>query len=181
MINRDELVPVGQFKKPHGINGEIAFSLSGDLTSVTRRHVDDLFTACPFLICELDGIFVPFRIENYRFISDTTAYLQFKTIDSDQKARLLSHKEACFPGKYIREEVEDDSFTWNYFIDFTLTDERLGKIGRIVDVDETTINTLFIVERGAEEILIPAVEEFIIRVDEDQKELVVSLPEGLIE
>ena len=172
MINRNELVQIGHFKKPHGIKGEITFSFT-----------DDSFAAdeYPFLICEIDGIFVPFRIEDYRFISDSTAYIQLKNIDSDQKARLLSHKEVYFQKKYIVENPENDSFSWDYFIGFTLIDEQLGEIGSIIDVDETTINTLFIVEKENEEILIPAVEEFILRIDEDKKELAVALPEGLVE
>jgi len=171
MINQDELVPIGQFKKPHGIKGEIVFSFT-----------NDLFTSyeCPFLICEFDGIFVPFLIENYRLISDTTAFVQLKNIYSDQKARILSQKEVFYPEKYVLETHKDDSFTWDSFIGFTLIDEIFGIIGRIVSVDKTTINTLFIVDKGNEEILIPAVEEFIIRIDENQAELWVALPEGLV-
>jgi len=172
MINRDELVPVGQFKKPHGIKGEITFSFTND--SFTSNE-------CPFLICEIDGIFVPFRIESCRFISNSTAYIRLKNINSEQKVRILSYKEVFYPKKHFTEIVKNDSFTWDHFIGFTLTDERLGKIGRIVDVDQTTINTLFVVEKGEEEILIPAVEEFIVRIDEDREELLMTLPEGLVE
>ena len=172
MINRDELVQIGQFRKPHGTQGEIAFSFTSD--SFTNDE-------CPFLICEIDGIFVPFQLKNYRFTSDSSAYVQLKNIDSDLKARLFVNKDVFFPKKYIREETGNESFTWNYFIGYTLIDERLGKIGRIVDIDQTTINTLFIVEKGEEEILIPAVEAFIIRVDENREELTVALPEGLVE
>ena len=172
MINRDELVQIGQFGKPHGIKGEITF-LFTDVMADLIRHPH-------FLICEIDGIFVPFRIENYRIVSNSTAYIQLKNIDSDKEARILANKEVFSPKKNVEKNIEDDSFTWDYFIGFTLTDERLGKIGRIVDVDTTTINTLFIVERENEEILIPAVEEFILRIDETMEELVVALPEGLV-
>ena len=172
MINREELVKIGQFRKPHGTKGEITFSY----TSV----IDNPFTICPFLICEIDGIFVPFRIENQRFISDSTAYIKLKNINSDQQARKLAHKEVFYPKKHINENAGNDSSTWDYFIGFTITDEQLGKIGRIIDVDKTTINTLFIVERENEEILIPAVEDFIIQINEDQEELIVALPEGLV-
>jgi len=210
MINREELAPIGQFRKPHGTKGEIQIAITNStftdviagltrnpltddvvIAGLTRNPLtDDVVIAGltrnplnnAFLICEIDGIFVPFRIENCRIISDSTAYIQLKNIDSDQKARqLLSHKEVYYPKKYLMEDAEDDSFTWNYFIGFTVTDEQLGKIGNIVDIDETTINTLFIIEKGDEEILIPATEEFIIRIDENQKELIVALPEGLVE
>ena len=172
MINRNELVQIGQLKKPHGIKGEIAFSFTNGSFATSE---------CPFLICEIDGIFVPFRIENYRFISNTMAYIQLKNIDSDQAARMISHKEVFFPKRNVKETIENDSFSWDYFIGYTLTDKRLGRIGRIVDVDATTRNILFIVERGKKEILIPAVEEFIIRIDENKEDLRVTLPDGLIE
>lgn len=184
MINRDELVQIGQFKKPHGLKGEITFLFTYIMEGLARRPLfNDILAIdkCPFLICEIEGIFVPFHIKDYRFISNSMAYVILKGIDSDQRARALFNKNVFFPAEYILEDTEDDSFTWNSFIGFTLTDERLGEIGCIVDVDKTTINTLFIVEKDNEEILIPAVEEFIICIDEDQKEVVVALPDGLIE
>jgi len=172
MINPEELVKIGQFRKLHGIKGEITFSFTND------SFISD---ECPFLICDMDGIFVPFHIENYRFISNSTAYIKLKNIDTDQQARKLTHKEVFFPKKYFREEEDDDFFIWDYFIGFILFDKQLGKIGTIIDVDKTTINTLFIVEKENEEILVPAVEELIVLIDEDQKKLVVSLPAGLME
>jgi 16S rRNA processing protein RimM len=187
MINRDELVPVGHFRKPHGTKGEIACSFTTVIAGLTHdsfsTDVIAGLTRNPlhFLICQIDGIFVPFRIVNYRFISDSSAYIQLKTVDSEEKARELAHKEVFLLKKYVGEEIKDNSLTWDYFIGFTLIDEQFGKIGAIVDVDTTTLNTLFIVEKGNEEILIPAVEEFIIQIDENQKELIVTLPEGLVE
>ena len=193
MINREDLIKIGQFRKPHGTKGEITFSytdamansanhpLSSDVMAGSTRHPLNDELACPFLICEIDGIFIPFLIENYRFISDSTAYITLKNIDSDQQARVLTHKEVFYPKKYISEDAGNDSFTWDYFIGFTMIDEQQGEIGRIIDVDKTTVNILFVVERENEEILIPAVEEFIIRVDESKEELIVALPEGLIE
>jgi len=175
MISRDELVPVGHFRKPHGTKGEIVFSFTDAVAGLTCNPLNNVF-----LICEIDGIFVPFRIENSRSITDSSAYIQLKTIDSEAKARELVHKEVFLPKNQVGVAVKNDSLTYDYFIGFTLIDEQLGKIGSIVDVDATTINTLFIVENGNEEILIPAVEEFILQVNENQKELIMTLPEGLI-
>jgi len=177
MINRDELVPAGHFRKPHGTKGEIAISLTAVIAGTTRNPLTDLF-----LICEIDGIFVPFRIENYRSITDSSAYIRLKNINSEEKARELAHKEVFLHKNHFKGEIKNESLlTWEYFIGFTLIDEQLGTIGTIIDVDTTTINTLFVVEKGNEEILIPAAEEFIIQVNENQKELIAALPEGLVE
>ena len=174
MINREDLIKIGQFRKPHGTKGEISIVMADSIRNPLEEEL-----ACPFLICEIDGIFVPFRIEDCRFISDSTAYIQLKNINSDQQARMLTHKEVFYPKKYIKEDSGNDSFTWDYFIGFTITDEKLGKIGKIIDVDTTTINTLFIIEKENKEILVPAVEKLFVKSDVDKKELVVRMPEDL--
>jgi 16S rRNA processing protein RimM len=172
MIKQEEVTKIGQFKKPHGVKGEITFTFTDD-------SFED--SECPFFISEIDGIFVPFRITGYRFTSDTAGMVHLKNLNSDSKVRFLSGKDIYFPKKYLVTNISKDSLAWNYFIGFTIFDEHHGKIGQITDIDESTINTLFIVYTEANEILIPAVKEFITSIDEGKKELWVGLPEGLLE
>jgi 16S rRNA processing protein RimM len=171
MIRREELVKIGQFKKPHGIRGEIVFTFTND-------SFED--SGCPFFICEMEGIFVPFRIEDYLFISDTAGWVRLKNLDSDSKVRFLSNKEIYFPEKYLVANTSGNSYTWSYFIGFTVIDEHSGTVGQISAVEESTLNALFIIGTDTHEILIPAAEEMIAFIDEDKKELHVTLPEGLL-
>ena len=69
---------------------------------------------------------------------------------------------------------------FGYFIGFTATDKSLGHLGEIVEIDDSTINTLFVVEKDGEEILIPAQEEFIADIDHDGQTILFDLPEGLV-
>ena len=56
-----------------------------------------------------------------------------------------------------------------------------GLLGEVIDVDTTTVNTLFVIERAEEEeLLVPAQEEFIVGIDQKQKLITVELPEGLL-
>ena len=55
----EEVYKIGLFNKPHGIHGELQFTFTDDIFD----RVD-----CDYLICLLDGIFVPFFIEEYRFV-----------------------------------------------------------------------------------------------------------------
>jgi 16S rRNA processing protein RimM len=172
MILRENLVKIGQFKRPHGIKGEISFSFTNDSFKQSER---------PFFFCELDGIFVPFLLEEYCFNSASTAFVKLKNINSDKKAAILTLKEVYFPKADILEDVSDDIFTWNYFIGFILVDKQGKEIGFISDVDTSTINILFIIQQENNEILIPATEEWIISIDEKQKKILLDLPEGLLE
>ncbi len=172
MIHRDELIQIGQFNKPHGIRGELSFTFSDD-------SFDD--NECAFLVCELDGIFIPFRIETYRFKSDSTAFVKLKGIDSEKQAKKLSNYPVYFPKQHLKSTSSGDFYSWDYFTGYTLFDQDNHRIGTIAAVDDSTINALFIVDSGSEEILIPASEEIIIQFDEEQKTIVLEIPEGLLD
>lgn len=67
-----------------------------------------------------------------------------------------------------------------FFVGFRVEEVHHGYLGEIIEVDNTTINTLFIVNYGDEELLIPAQEDFIVSMDQKHKVIILELPEGLI-
>ena len=171
MINREELTKIGRIKKVHGVKGEMLFEFT-----------DDSFEGneCEFLIFNLDGIFVPFRLTDYRFISHSSALITLKRVAAGEEARPFVGKDVYFPQKQIVADTSEDLFSWDYFRGFVLIDEKYGKIGEIKEIDETTINVLFQVESESEDYLIPANDEFITHINPDQKELFVILPDGIL-
>ncbi len=57
-----------------------------------------------------------------------------------------------------------------YFTGFTVIDTALGKLGRITEIDDTTVNVLFIITTSnGEELLIPATDDFVENIDEEGK------------
>ena len=171
MIKKEEVYTIGLFNKPHGIHGELQFTFTDDIFD----RVD-----CDYLICLLDGIFVPFFIEEYRFRSDSTALVKLEGIDTAERARMFTNVEVYFPVKHA-EEAEDGELSWNFFVGFRMEDVRHGELGEVVEVDTTTVNTLFVVEQeDGEELLIPAQEEFIVEINQEKKLITVELPEGLL-
>ena len=171
MIKKEEVYKIGLFNKPHGIHGELQFTFTDDIFD----RVD-----CDYLICLLDGIFVPFFIEESRFRSDSTALVKLEGIDTAERARMFTNVEVYFPVKHA-EEAEDGELSWNFFVGFRMEDVRHGELGEVVEVDTTTVNTLFVVEQeDGEELLIPAQEEFIVEINQEKKLITVELPEGLL-
>ena len=171
MRKKEEVYKIGLFNKPHGIHGELQFTFTDDIFD----RVD-----CDYLICLLDGIFVPFFIEEYRFRSDSTALVKLEGIDTAERARMFTNVEVYFPVKHA-EEAEDGELSWNFFVGFRMEDVRHGELGEVVEVDTTTVNTLFVVEQeDGEELLIPAQEEFIVEINQEKKLITVELPEGLL-
>ena len=146
MIKKDEIFKIGIFNKPHGVKGEVSFTFTDDIFD----RVD-----CEYLVCLLDGIFVPFFIEEYRFRSDTTALVKLEGVDTAEKARMFTNVEVYFPKKYVEQDDEtEDIPTWNFFIGFKVKDVRHGDLGEIVAVDDSTMNVLFAIEKDGEELLL---------------------------
>ena len=167
MLKKEDFTYFGKFLKPHGTKGEIG--LLGD--SMTLG--DD----CDFVAADIDGILVPFFFEYIKQKNNDTIIAKIEDIESAEEVRFLTNCEVYIP----REWVEDsENISWSYFRGFTAKDGDNNTIGEIIDVDDSTINTLFVIEHDGKEILIPAQEEFIAEMNNEERYIVFELPEGLI-
>jgi ribosomal 30S subunit maturation factor RimM len=122
---------------------------------VRRTRYKDL---PPFVFVKRDGLFVPFRAEQISELVGEEAFV-------------------------LRSDVQDEGdgdLTWQDLVGYTIMDEGANgetkEVGKIAHVDESTINTLAILE---DERMIPLHEDFITEIDEDAHVLRVQLPFAL--
>ena len=168
MIRNEEVYKIGQLGKPHGVHGEITFAFTTDVWD--RVDAD-------YLVLMVDGILVPFFLEEYRFRGEHSALLKFVDLNSIESVQEFSGAEVYFP--YALTPDDDDSdYTWGYFEGFHIIDDKVGDLGKIVRVDDSTMNALFELENGT---LIPAVETFIRNIDHEKRVVEMQLPDGLLE
>ena len=168
MIREEEVYQIGKLGKTHGVKGEISFLFDDDVFD--RVDTD-------YLILKIDGIFVPFFIEEYRFKSDSNAIVKFEDIDTQERARELTGCEVFFPRDLA--DNDDDNISWAAIVGFDIIDAKSGnKIGGITSVDDTTINILFELEDGR---LIPASEDLITAIDQQARTITMRLPAGLLD
>lgn len=171
MIKIEDVYRIGLINKPHGVHGELLFTFDDDIFD--RMEAD-------YIICMMDGILVPFFFESYRFRSDSTALIKLEGIDTEQQARRMTNVEVFFPKEHV-EELEDNELTWSYFVGFLIKDVNEGEIGKVIDVDDSTINTLFVVDHNDTEVLIPAQEDFIVDLDRKKRIITMQIPVGLLD
>lgn len=173
MIKNEDVYLIGKLTKTHALKGEMNFQFTDDIWDRTESE---------YLICEVDGILVPFFLEEYRFRSDSTALVKFEDIDSADAAQFLVNTDVYFEKKY-QDELGEDEVSLNYFIGFTMIDgDDDGIIGTITDIDDNTENWLFIVTRpDGEEVMIPAHEEFISEIKQEERQMIMDLPLGLLD
>ena len=172
MILKSEVFPAGHINKPRGTKGELVFSANSDL--LCNEDVE-------YLIFEIEGILVPFFIDEIKAGNGNQGTIKFDEIDDENKAKMFSGLTFFLPEKFLGEAKTTGEVELNYFIGFTLFDEKAGKSGCIIDIDQSTENELFIVQNGKNEILIPVTMDFITDIDHKKKIIYTDLPEGLLE
>jgi len=171
MIQKETLFPIGQLTKTHGIHGELVFDYTSDVFE--REDI-------AFFILEINGIFVPFFLNSARIKSSESALVKFDDVETDEQARILTGATVYLEKKYL-DVVDNTEIELDYFVGFRLVDENMGEIGMVDEVDQTTENALFIINKGDDELLIPVGDDYVTEIDHEAKILYLSLPEGLLD
>ncbi|MNR17407.1 Ribosome maturation factor RimM [compost metagenome] len=78
-------------------------------------------------------------------------------------------------------KLSGNKFYFHEVIGFEIEDQRLGVFGKIVAVNDTTAQPLFEVLNGEVEMLIPMIDHFLVKIDRENKKVIMNLPEGLVE
>lgn len=175
MIDEKKLFEIGKILKPHGVKGELTVLFNKpEFTNIDNNYY--------FL--SLGGMYVPFFVEEFRYNSDVTARVKFKGIDAIEQASTYSNTIIFISEEFVQEVVQQEGqfdTEWEQFLGYTVLDETSTIIGVVQNIDTSTINALFVIVSGDEEILIPATHDFIVKTDTQQKQLYLNLPEGLLD
>ena len=166
MIKTEEVYKIGRLGKTHGVKGEVSFQFDDDIFD----RVD-----CDYLVLDVDGILVPFFMEEYRFKSESNAIVKFEDVDTQQRASELTGCDVYFPRSLAE---EDNAPSLSMLVGFDLVEANDGRtVGRIAAIDDTTANLLFELEDGR---LIPANDDLIEYIDMQQQKITMNLPEGIL-
>ena len=172
-IPKSNCQKIGYLQKPHGIKGEIVLQLEDDYSESLEEY--------PTFFIEIDQLLVPFfpKQEGIRIRSNDSALIQFDWFDNEIEA-----KKICGNSVYLNNEdivLNDDEVTLHQLVGYTLFDETVGLIGEIEQVDDYSGNLILQVQYKDQEVLVPFSEDFLIRFDEEKKEIELQCPEGIFE
>lgn len=168
MIKQEEVYKIGRLGKSHGVKGEVSFLFDDDIFD--RVDAD-------YLVLDIDGILVPFFMEEYRFRNENVCLVKFCDIDTQQRAQELTGCDVYFPRALAEEADEQPSLS--SLVGFGIVDASDDKnVGSIAAIDDSTQNILFELEDGT---LIPASNELIKDIDADSRTITMHLPQGLLD
>ena len=150
--------------------GGVSLSLYTTLPEDFDPTTDPLFV-------EIDSLPVPLYCEEFERRGVSGANVRFADFDTQRRAEELVGKELYM--ELADEEGDEDEFYMEDLIGFKV---ECGKLrGEITDYYDSEMNPLFGIDFGDGERLIPAAEEFIVRIDFERGKMKMILPEGLLE
>ena len=162
--------------------GKIAkkFSFKGEVLLYLDTDQPELYENMESVFVEFNKNLVPFFIENSSFHKKDFLRVQFEDVDSEAEADSILNCDVYLPLNMLP-KLSGNKFYFHEVIGFEIEDKRVGIFGKIVSINDSSAQPLFEVLNGEVEILIPMIDQFLVKIDRENKKVIMDLPEGLIE
>lgn len=162
--------------------GKIAkkFSFKGEVLLYLDTDEPELYKNMESVFVEFNKNLVPFFIENSSLHKGDFLRVQFEDVDTEEEADKLIGCEIYLPLSMLP-KLEGNKFYFHEVIGFEIEDLKLGVFGIIESINDSTAQPLFEVLNGSVELLIPMIDAFLVKIDRENKKVIMDLPDGLID
>lgn len=172
-MRKENCFLLGHISRKHGYKGELIAALDTDRAS-DYENLESVFL-------EIQGELVPFFIEALARNSKGHFILQFEEIEDGEQAEKFIGREIYLPMEVLP-TLEGKKFYYHEVIDFEMIDTTLGSIGTCLNVLDNSSQAIFLIQHpSGKEILVPAVDEFILEINREKKQISLECPEGLVD
>ena len=162
--------------------GKIAkkFSFKGEVLAYLDTDEPELYENMESVFVECNKHLVPFFIESSSLHKNDFLRIRFEDVKTEEEADALLGNDLYLPLQMLP-KLTGNKFYYHEVIGFEVEDKRLGIVGKIQSINDSTAQPLFEVLQDEKEILIPMIDHFLLKIDRENKKVIMDLPEGLIE
>ena len=168
-MNIQDCFYLGEIVSKFSFKGEVLLKLDSD--EIDLKKLKTIFLS-------IDGSIVPYSVNNIKLHKSSLLRIKLENIDSEEKANKILKIKTYLPIKDLP-KLNGNKFYYHEIINFTVLDLNLGKIGKVKEVNDQTLQPIIIADNGKRKIMIPLVDDFLIDLDRNKKTLTFDLPEGL--
>ena len=161
-------LPIGKVVKAHGLKGHLKVLPYGETFS-TLSAEEKITANLP------DGTSLTLTVAEIS-PHQKTFLLISREIGTVEEAHRLVGAELCVPESRLP-PTDPGEFYWYQLIGLEVVNSEGERLGILEEIIETGSNDVYVVRRGKEEILIPAIEEVVREVDLQRRLMTVDLPE----
>ena len=166
-----EYFKIGKLAAVHGLKGELLLKHElGKQTSL--KGLQAIF------IEEKKNAFLPWFIESAKSKSAEEVILKLETIDAREATIKLVQKEVWLPEPDFKKFAAKSSPV--NLLGYTIINDTTP-LGEILEIIEQPHQLLCRLEINSKEVLVPLHDEFLNKIDHRKKQVIVTLPEGLLD
>ncbi|MGE5329001.1 MAG: ribosome maturation factor RimM [Deltaproteobacteria bacterium] len=166
-----EYLEIGKIINTHGIKGELKVL---PLTDDPKRY-----NKLKFLFVDNKGSFQKYDVEYVKY-HKSFVILKLRGVESMEQAELLKNHVLKVHRKDAVKLPEGSYFICD-IIGMTVKAISGQELGLLEDVLKTGSNDVYIVRKEGKELLIPALKAVVKSIDLESKQMLVDLPEGIME
>ncbi len=163
----NDLIEIGKIVKPSGLKGRLKVLSYCD----PARGLEAL--ASVFVGEDIEHVF-SFNVRYLR-VKGGSFSLELEGIEGLETAGELVGQSVFIPP----EKLPDGEYYWKDIIGLDIVTEEGRRLGQITTILPTGSNDVYICNGGVGEILIPALDDVVRKIDIEKGLMVVRLPEGL--
>lgn len=168
MMNQ-EMRLIGKIKDAHGLRGDVyVIFFSKDYSwadLIDELYVEDTVYEVTKLSEHKDGLKV-----------------QLKGVTDRNQSEALIGKQIYLPEEFFYTDEEDEGLFLVEIENFKVIDQALGEIGIITGFSSNVAQDLLVVKSTQGKVYeIPFVDDFIVKIDHENKVIQMNLPDGLLQ
>lgn len=155
--------------------------LTGEVTGFLDTDQPDNYKNLESVFVQKKGAktLIPFFIEFIQLSGDKVR-IKFEEVISKDDARQLIGSGLFLPLDQLP-QLQGDSYYFHELVNWTVWDEKLGRLGTVSYVNLQSPQPLLVMEYRGHEVLVPAIDGIMTGINRDLEQVNVSLPEGLLD
>jgi 16S rRNA processing protein RimM len=171
-MRKEDCFYLGKIVRKHSFRGEVVAKLDTDEPEL-YRNLESVFV-------ELNNNLVPFFMEESLLQKGNQLRIRFEDVLNEADADAILGASLYLPIEFLP-KLTGNKFYFHEIINFDIEDVNYGYVGVITGVNDSSAQALFEVNSNGTEVFIPMIDDFIKKVDRDQRKILVETPEGLID
>jgi 16S rRNA processing protein RimM len=165
------MLRVGKIVATHGLNGRVVIThIVGD--SNWLKTGDVLFVAI-----QKDSR-IPYFVQKVHAVSKDEMHIQIEEINSVEAAKKLVGKQFYVNQSVLGNVTEQTPLLW---IGFEIIDQSLGNLGELIDMSQAGQQWIGTINYNGKEVLLPMTTPLLSEVKIDKKQILMDLPDGLLD
>lgn len=171
-MRKEETFYLGKIAKKFSFKGEVLLYLDTDQPEL-YENLESVFV-------EYGKDLIPFFIEKSSLHKNNFLRVRFEDINSEEEADKIIGSDVYLPLSMLP-KLSGNKFYFHEIINFQVEDQLHGNIGTVASINDSGPQALFVIEYQEKEILVPVIDEFIVKVDRENKKLLLKTPPGLVD